>query len=89
MKIFWKKKQIENRVPIGFDKVMLDAGVNEKIYWYPSRASPMVLVAGQSGSGKTRWSELFVSRCVRDLPGCELYLADPKQLDFRYAKGSA
>jgi hypothetical protein len=86
-----KKKQqhIESRIPVGWDKVLLDSGVNEKIYWYPERASPMVLVAGQSGSGKTKWMELFASRCIRGLPGCELFLADPKRLDFRYAKGSA
>ena len=83
-----RRKPDENRVAIGWDKVLLDCGVNEKIYWYPGRASPMILIAGQSGAGKSRWLELFASRCVRDLD-CQLFLADPKRLDFRYAKGSA
>ena len=33
--------------------------------------------------------ELFASCCARDIPTCELFLADPKCLDFGFAKGSA
>jgi len=75
--------------PIGWDKTRLDLGLNRKILWYPARASPHILAAGQSGAGKTKWLELFASRCVRDIPGCELFLADPKRIDFGYASGAA
>jgi DNA helicase HerA-like ATPase len=75
-------------VPLGLDKTRLDLGIKRKIYWHPARASPHVLVAGQSGSGKTKFLELFASRCVRDLHNCELFLADPKCIDFAYIRGS-
>jgi hypothetical protein len=73
--------------PLGWCKQRLDMGIRQKIPWYPARASPHVLVAGQSGAGKTKFLELFASRCVRDLP-CDLFLADPKCIDFTFAKGS-
>jgi len=76
------------RVPLGWDKKRLDMGIQRKLFWYPARASPHILAAGQSGSGKTKFLELFASRCVRDLPDCELFLADPKRIDFGYAKDS-
>jgi hypothetical protein len=75
------------KVPIGWDKTRLDMGISRKINWYPTRASPHILCAGQSGSGKTKFLELFASRCVRDIPTCELFLADPKCIDFKYANG--
>ena len=80
--------QDDVKVPIGWDKTRLDMGIRRKIFWNPTRASCHILVAGQSGSGKTKWLELFASRCVRDIPNCELFLADPKCIDFGYAKGS-
>jgi len=76
------------KVPIGWDKKLLDMNISRKIYWNPTRASCHILVAGQSGSGKTKFLELFASRCVRDIPACELFLADPKRVDFGYARGS-
>ena len=84
----FKSNSNEVRVPIGWDKSRLDMGIRRKIFWYPSRASPHILAAGQSGSGKTKLLELFASRCVRDIQDVELYLADPKCIDFGYAKNS-
>jgi hypothetical protein len=75
-------------VPLGWDKRALEIGVRSRIMWYPARASPHILCAGQSGSGKTMWLKLFASRCVRDVPNCELFLADPKRIDFTFAVGA-
>ena len=80
--------QDDVKVPIGWDKVRLDMGIRRKIYWFLARSSPHALITGQSGSGKTKLLEILASRCVRDIPGVELYLADPKCIDFGYAKGS-
>jgi len=79
----------ECAVPLGWDKTRLDMGIRDRIMWHPARASPHLLVSGQSGAGKTKFLELFSSKCVQNLPNCQLYLADPKCIDFEFAKGSA
>jgi hypothetical protein len=81
-------RTIEVCAPLGWCKTKLDLGIRSHILWHPDRASPHILVAGQSGAGKTKFLELFASCCARDIPDCELYLADPKRIDFGFAKGS-
>jgi DNA polymerase III delta prime subunit len=78
----------EIRVPIGYKKSSLKSAVKKKLYWYPESNSPHILCAGQSGSAKTTWLKIFARMCVEEIKDSVLYIADPKRVSFKFAKGS-
>ena len=63
-------------------------GVTKWIEWDMKKDGYRVLLSGPSGSGKTTLANAILCKTARNLPGCEIYLLDYKNIDFAYLDGA-
>lgn len=63
-------------------------GITKWIEWDMKKDGYRVLLSGPSGSGKTTLANAILCKTARNLPGCEIYLLDYKNIDFAYLDGA-
>lgn len=69
-------------IPLGFN-------VSGELVRYDLRSMPHLLVAGQTGSGKSVVLNVAISSILHQMPNLDLYLIDPKEVEFADYAGRA
>ena len=72
------------KIPLGFNRTMLEAGLSAWEYWQPEK-QPHIGITGNSGWGKTVMCKLLLFRSAQ--AGARLIVCDAKGDDYRFLNG--
>ena len=73
------------KIPLFFNRSLLDRGTNASIYWDYKR-TPHMLVIGSTGSGKSYAVKGIMGKIVKYLPNGSITVCDYKSEDYAFLK---